>query len=340
MKKVWFNRWFSVAFHYMNSIRNNEDGAQFKMYATHPDRTHMALQAADYTDTEPVLGDDDYVDFALDFCKKHGIDVFIPRLHMYAIAKHIDLFEKVGTKVTVCRDLELLENLLEKQKFYEAIREKNIIAIPDYHVVNTADEFMAAYEALVSAGHQVCMKPTNAEGGMGFRIISNGRDTLSDLFGTVTPYLSTEQVYKTLSSVDRFEDLMVMELLNGFEYSIDCLASASGELLAAVPRRKADGRLRLLEEVPELIEIAHQVAATYKIPFNYNIQVKYNQGVPKLLEINPRMSGGLHVTCLSGINFPYLAVKSILGEHVDSQKPNYGILASHIEKYVIMDLGE
>ena len=132
----------------MNSIRNNEDGVQFKMYATHPDRTHMALQAADYADTEPVLGDDDYVEFALNFCKKHGIDVFIPRLHMYAIAKHIDLFEKIGTKVTVCRDLELLENLMEKQKFYESIRETNIISIPDYHVVNTADEFLTAYEAL------------------------------------------------------------------------------------------------------------------------------------------------------------------------------------------------
>ena len=103
---------------------------------------------------------------------------------MYAIAKHIDLFEKIGTKVTVCRDLELLENLMEKQKFYEAIRPKRTsFRFPDYHVVNTADEFMTAYEALVSAGHQVCMKPTNGEGGMGFRIISNGRNTLGDLFG-------------------------------------------------------------------------------------------------------------------------------------------------------------
>ncbi|MNQ91978.1 carbamoyl phosphate synthase-like protein [compost metagenome] len=131
-----------------------------------------------------------------------------------------------------------------------------------------------------------------------------------------------------------------MELLTGYEYSIDCLASASGELLAAVPRRKADGRLRMLEEVPELIELANQVAATYRIPFNYNIQIKYNRGVPKLLEINPRMSGGLQVSCLSGINFPYLGVKAVLGEKVEVQKPNFGILASHLEQYVIMNLGE
>lgn len=340
MKKIWFNRWFSVAYHYMNSIRNNEDGASFKMYATHPDRTHMALQAADFADTEPVLGDDDYVEFALNFCKQHGIDVFIPRLHMYAIAKHIDEFEKIGTRVTVCRNLELLEDLMEKQKFYESIRPKNIVAIPDYHVVNTADEFLAAHEALTAAGHGVCMKPTNGEGGTGFRIISDKRNVLADMLGTVTPYLTKDQVCKNLSTVERFEDVMVMELLNGHEYSIDCLASASGELLAAVPRRKADGRLRLLEEVPELIELANQIAATYRIPFNYNIQVKYNQGVPKLLEINPRMSGGLHVTCLSGINFPYLAVKSLLGEKVEVQKPTFGLLASHIEQYVIMNLGE
>ncbi|TXK84795.1 ATP-grasp domain-containing protein [Paenibacillus sp. N3.4] len=339
MTKIWFNRWFSVAFHYMNFIRNNEDGRQFQIYATHPDRAHMSLQGADVAETEPVLDGEEYLTFALGFCAEHGIDVFIPRLHMYTIAKHIQLFEKLGTKVIVCRDLELLESLLEKQKFYESVKQTSLMTIPDYRVVNTADDFMTAYGELVEAGHEVCIKPTNSEGGMGFRIISNKRDALSDLFGTIKRYLSTDQVYQILSSVERFDDLMVMELLPGFEYSIDCLASEAGELLAVVPRRKAGGRLRLLEEVPELIEIAHKVAARYRIPFNYNIQVKYNKGVPKLLEINPRMSGGLHVTCLSGINFPYLAVKSILGEHVGVQKPTYDILASYVEKSIIMNLG-
>ena len=39
MKKtrIYFNRWFSVAYHYMNLIRNNEDGLEFEIYGTHSD---------------------------------------------------------------------------------------------------------------------------------------------------------------------------------------------------------------------------------------------------------------------------------------------------------------
>ncbi|MBP1993486.1 ATP-grasp domain-containing protein [Paenibacillus eucommiae] len=334
--KIWFNRWFSVAYHYMNWIRDNNEGVEFKFYATHPDIAHMSLQAADHAEVEPVLEPEAYVEFCLEFCERHQIDVFIPRLKMLAIAKQVHRFEQIGTKVMVCSDIPLLESLMEKQKFYESVALTGIMQIPDYHVVQTADQFMIAYQTLTAQGHRVCIKPTNSEGGMGFRVIDPELDELTELFGPINRNITPEHAYRILSSVDHFDDLMVMELLSGFEYSIDCLASASGELLAAVPRRKAGGRLRLMEEVPELIEIAERVAATYKIPFNYNIQMKYNNGIPKLLEINPRMSGGLHVTCLAGVNFPYLAVKLLLGEQVDVQHPNYGILASHIEKSVIM----
>nr|WP_302847547.1 hypothetical protein [Paenibacillus sp. yr247] len=34
----------------------------------------------------------------------------------------------------------------------------------------------------------------------------------------------------------------------------------------------------------------------------------------------------------------YLAVKSILGETVDIQKPTYDILASYVEKSVVMNI--
>lgn len=129
---------------------------------------------------------------------------------------------------------------------------------------------------------------------------------------------------------------MVMELLPDEEVSIDCLADSEGKLLAAIPRRKSSGRIYLLEDKPELLEIASRVAERCRIPFVYNIQVKYNNGVPKLLEINPRMSGGLYITCLSGVNMPYLAVKAILGQPFEPPIPQFGIQASYLELPVLM----
>ncbi|AWV31462.1 ATP-grasp domain-containing protein [Paenibacillus odorifer] len=340
MKKVniYFNRWFSVAYHYMNLIRNNEDGVSVQIFATHPDIHHMSLQGADVAGTEPALTGIEYVQFCVDFCRRNEIDIFIPRLHMLDIALHAAMFDAIGTKVLVCRDLDLLETIMDKGKFYESVKETGIMTIPDYHVVSTAEQFKEAYQDLVAKGHRVCFKPTETEGGLGFRIIDNTRSPLQELFGHVTPLISFEEAYRILGSEPTFPELMVMELLEGYEYSIDCLSDENGRLLAAVPRRKAGGRLRLMEHIPELEEIASRVAEVYKIPFNFNIQMKYSGGIPKLLEINPRMSGGLHISCLSGINFPYLAVKSALGGEVQPAEFGDNVLASHVEQPLIMKI--
>lgn len=75
-----------------------------------------------------------------------------------------------------------------------------------------------------------------------------------------------------------------------------------------------------------------------EIPFVYNIQVKYKDGKPKLLEINPRMSGGLHYSCLAGINMPYRAVKVLImgNKAIERIEPHFGIKSSYLEKEVIL----
>ena len=240
-------------------------------------------------------------------------------------------------RLMVCCDIGLLESMIEKDQFYEALQGTGVVPIPEYYVVETAEQFKAAYEALVRNGHRVCFKPTNSEGGMGFRIIDNEMDALANLYSWVSLSVPFEQVFKTLSAVESFPKLMVMELLEEDEFSIDCLSDSEGKLIVAVPRRKSSGRIYILDELPELNEIARSVAEKCRIPFVFNIQVKYNKGIPKLLEINPRMSGGLFITCLSGVNMPYLAVKTILGQPFEQPVPQFGVKASYIELPVVME---
>lgn len=337
MTRIYLNRWFSVAYHYINMIRNNADGEKFKFYGTHPDINHMSLQAADHAETEPALEGLEYVQFCVDFCKRHLIDVFIPRLHMEEISRYAHLFDEIGTKVMVCRDIPLLDSMVEKDKFYASLADKNLVTIPDYRIANTAAEFKQAYEELTAAGHKVCFKPTKSEGGMGFRIIDNDRDPLKELYGYVSLSTTFKQAYETLSLTDRFDTIMVMEMLEESEYSIDCVATEEGELITAIPRRKSTGRVYLLEAVPELLEISQRIAKELRIPYAFNIQVKYNNGIPKLLEINPRMSGGLFITCLSGINMPYLAIQAALGKTIATPVPEFGIKSGYIEQAVIMN---
>lgn len=336
MTNIYLNRWFSVSYHYMNMIRDNPDRQLFKFYGTHPDPSHLSLQACDYSEQEPVLHGTEYVDYAVDFCKRHKIDIFIPRLKMLEIAKEVHRFDAIGTKVMVCRDIELLECMIEKDQFYEKLQGTGVVPIPEYYIVETAQQFKEAYETLIGNGHKVCFKPTNSEGGMGFRIIDNNMNPLENLYSWVSLSVPFEQVYDTLSAVEKFPKLMVMELLEEDEFSIDCLADAEGKLITVIPRRKSSGRIYIMEDIAELTQIACNVAEKCRIPFVYNIQVKMNKGIPKLLEINPRMSGGLYITCLTGVNMPYLAVKTIMGQPFEQPKPQFGVKASYIEKPIIM----
>ena len=54
-----------------------------------------------------------------------------------------------------------------------------------------------------------------------------------------------------------------------------------------------------------------------------NIQFKMNNGKPYLLEINPRMSGGLQLSCLAtDINLPSIALRKCTGLETEWQYPD------------------
>ncbi|MGC5326529.1 ATP-grasp domain-containing protein [Brevibacillus sp. SYSU BS000544] len=329
--RIWFNRTFSTAFHFIDMIRNNPDGHEFEFFATHPKKHSIVLQAADYAEIEPSLDVEDYIQYCLDFCKKHKIDVFVPNLHLVEIAKHVNRFEEIGTKVLVSSDYDLLQRISNKGTLFDSLRSVQGVELPEYRIVNDSGSFLRSVIELQEKGYKVCFKPANGEGGVGFRVIEKKKNTIGSLLGPLSNRISLEEAYQILSVERSFDDVMVMEYLDGFEYSIDCLAF-NGKLLAAVPRKKVEGRIRLLEENDELITLAHVIHNKLQLPYNFNIQIIYKNGIPKLLEINPRTSGGLFVSCLTGINFPYLAVKLLLSGEADVPAPNYNILATHFEK--------
>jgi hypothetical protein len=340
--KIWFNRWFTTVSHYIDMIRVNEDKRKFIIYGTHPNKDALYLQNCDYAFVEPDISGEEYIGFCLEFCQKHGIDIFVPRKENVLISKRLSAFEALGVKVLVCPEAKLMETMDNKADTYQLLSNgaANFL-IPDYYVVNNVEDFERAYEKLKEKGHTVCFKPVIGEGANGFRVIIDQIVSIDQFFnhgiGFRIPYAHACEI---LSQQDTFPDLMVLEFLEGREYSIDCLSSHD-KLYAAIPRMKGDGRVRELVEQAELIKLAHDFHHEFRLPYVFNIQVKYNNiGVPKLLEINPRMSGGMHISCLSGINLPYQAIKILLGEEVEVIKPRFGIRASHIEKEMILKYGD
>ncbi|MFZ0576337.1 MAG: ATP-grasp domain-containing protein [Psychrobacillus psychrotolerans] len=339
---IWFNRWFSTVSHYMELIRHNPDQQEFIIHGTHPNSDTVYFNYCDVFSTEPDIEGEDYIQFCLDYCIQNQIHIFVPRKENVLISRHLEKFEDIGVSVLVCPDGDLMAMVDNKAAMYQSLQNQEkegnfIVTIPSYQIVNNAQEFKEAYEQLSKVNTKLCIKPVIGEGASGFRIIDNDADTIPFIFNTASSQkISYETALRILQTQEHFPDLMVLEYLDGYEYSIDCLADADGTLLTAIPRKKGNGRIREIEYNKDLIEIAEKMAIQYKIPYVFNIQVKYKDGIPKLLEINPRMSGGLHISCLADINFPYYAIKLLLGNQLEPLYPKFGLKATHIEQPVIL----
>lgn len=338
MKKlnIWFNRSFSTTYHFINLIKHNNENRFFNVYGSHINKESIYLSLCDHSFEEPILHNEEYIDYCIQTCKEHNIEVLIPGYkNLFNIASNLDVFEKEGIKVLTSKDTNYMKITEDKIITYQEFKKNNICEVPEYRVVTNAEEFKQAYQELTEQGLKVCLKPAITEGGTGFRIIDQNSDSFGYVTGGMHPRITFEQTYKALQEKETFDEIIVSEYLDGYEYSIDCLAY-QGKLLCAVPRKKMSNRIRFLEENQELLDIAQRFNDVYKPDYIFNVQVRYTNGVPKLLEVNPRMSGGLQHSCLSGVNMPYQALKILLGEEVEELKPRYNITSGEVESPVVL----
>ncbi len=348
MLRIWFNRTYSTNLHTIALLRENPDCESVRIYATHADLSSPVVSASDVAEFEPsreVKGDS-YVDWALDFCVRHDIDVLIPRLHLVTIAEARERFAAHG--VAIVAGPAAAATLLEDKAAAYADARAAGLAVPPYRVVATGEELLAAFRDLTAEVGTVCMKPVRGVGGEGFRILTESRLTLADLSGSVP---SKVRVAEVAAALDRHIDgggvvppRLVMPLLPAPEVSVDCLADEEGNLLAAIPRTKS-ARTRLLVADAGAVEVARTIVARHKLSSLSNTQVRYwahpeHDRIPRpyLLETNPRISGGLYQTAFTGLNLPWAAVRLAMGDRVQLPTPQLGMALTTVSTIVCSDV--
>lgn len=145
--RVWLNRTYAENVFFMDQLRRNPCGRAVEIHATHGDPDSPILAAADIAAMEPEgLSPAAYVEYALDQCARHSIDVFVPVLHQTALAGHREEFAAVGTAL-LAPPAEAVHTFQDKVVAYEAV-EKLGVPVPPWWRVRTADELIAAVDEL------------------------------------------------------------------------------------------------------------------------------------------------------------------------------------------------
>lgn len=332
IKRIWMNHWFSTAFNIIGLLR--QDNPDVYIIGSNENEYSVIKNGCDEWYQEPILKDDDYVEFCLNFCKEHDVNFFLPRRGMLKISEQKDRFEEIGVKVMM-DDYHIVSTLNHKERAYEFFKENNIGTVPDFYIVKTVGEFKNAYEKLLEKYKQICFKFEKDEGGKSFRLIDNQRKGYAALFKKQNTRMTLDDVIDALSEREVFSPIMIMPFLPDEEISVDCLNTSKG--LIALPRVKGNTKYEVLRFEEKIIDICKDFQEKAGLECPYNIQFKYLDDIPYFLEVNTRMSGGIHMSCYaSGVNIPLLAIKKLSGEEMTwSCKYEEKILAQVLQPITI-----
>jgi ATP-grasp in the biosynthetic pathway with Ter operon len=335
---VWFNKGFSSTYNIITSIRAADPGASLRLVSSHTHRALAAFTVSDVSEVEPAgLSGNDYLEYCLDFCRRHEVDVLVPGKSAAFLTENAPAFAALGVRLLVAATGANLRILDHKGDVYASVR--HVVAVPEYRVVETREEFDAAWDYLSARYKTVCFKPARSVFGLGFRILTEEGDDLSRLLKGDAVMLSLAQARRLLAERESFPDLLVMPYMEGPERSIDCLGH-EGELVRCVVRLKPRGTNigQLLEHNPAVEETARTLTRHFALSGVYNIQLRDMQGVPHLLEINGRMSGGLHFAHFSGLSFPYWAIQLLLGrcQPRDVPVPRTGLRVGEVSVGIVL----
>lgn len=312
MTRIWFNHWFSAVYHIIGLIREGDPGRFFVIGSgTNPAAVYRAVCDA-WFDEPAEIGAEAYVDDCLTFCREQGVELFAPRRHLTAIAENAARFEAIGVRLLADPNAALHRMLDDKAATYAFFAQTAPEWVPDYRVAHSEAEFSSACEALGEKHARLCYKLVTDEGARSFRVIDARIETAQALLEKPGAKITLAAARKVLSGYDFAVPVLVMPYLAGPEISADCLATPRGNLV--IPRYKSGKRYSEVILFPEVQDACDRIIALLGLTMPLNIQFRVDGGRLYLLEINPRMSGGLQLSCkATGINLPDIAVQQLLG---------------------------
>lgn len=236
-----------------------------------------------------------FVDDVIALCRRDAVDVLFSTVdvELPGLAARRDELEAVGTALAAPSH-ETLVTCLDKYRLAQAVDGR--ARIPETRLLDR--EGVGAEWVF-----PVIVKPRSGAGSRGVRLIADRA---------------------ALEALGEDRSILIQENLPGDEFSVDVLAGLDGTVIAAVPRsrERVDSGVSIAGRTvrrEELSRTASDVARAIGLTGVANVQLRYSSdGVPALLEVNPRFPGAMPLTIAAGVDMPSLLLDLVLGRPVPS----------------------
>ena len=302
------------------SLRKNADGADVRIIGTDLREDAVGRHWVSEFSTLPPPESGGYIDEVNRLCARHGADMVLPQTTRETMALSASL-QKVRVPVAVSAGAAVsrANNKFELLRTFEGLD----LPHPRYFMVRSMADLAKRARQLGYPHSPVAVKPPVSFGSRGFRVLRgestwDRRRFLAEKPSAVETTL--EELGKILGrgSGSRFPELLVTEFMPGVEYSVDAFVGEKAQV--ALPRRRDEivngiSFRATVEDREDVARYTLRAARELGLRYAFGFQFKLDSdGVPKVLECNPRVQGTMVASLFGGVNVIWMAVKEALGD--------------------------
>lgn len=286
-----------------------------KVHVCNSDDLTVAFHYADKSVISPLIYDDAYIPFLLQYCEENQIHILISLfdIDLMMLARHREEFAAIGTRVIVS-DPELIEICNDKWKTYLFLKENG------FHVPQTSLTLQRTILGLDSGELQypVVVKPRF---GCGSIAMSIAEDEMALLYYFRRNTRTISQTYLKYESASEEEKILYQECLKGQEYGVDIINDLDGNVRSVIVKRKIAMRagetdIAEIVDVPVIREACERLGRLTRHIGNMDVDVFLVDDKPYILEMNARFGGGYPFSHMGGCDLPRAIVAWAEGRDV------------------------
>jgi len=320
------------------ALRNNPDGVKVRVIVCDMRDEVIGKYLADKFYVVPSAESPDFIDALLEVADHADVNVILPQVtrELLPLSENVHRFEAQGIAVAVASKTSI-ERANDKWMVLEAAKACGV-PCPEGVLTYSEIELVQAVKAFGYPAKKVVVKPRLSNGLRGLRI-------LSEELWDVTRFLKEKpgsleirlDELLTILRNGRWPELIVQEFLPGAEYTVDVFRGHHGAV--AIPRLREEIRSGItfqarVELRADLEQFALQLAEELDLRYAFGFQFKLSEeGIPKLLECNPRVQGTMVTAMFAGCNVIWWAVKEALGGKVVPNKPSSSVNGMRFIRY-------
>jgi len=281
------------------------------------DRT-VAFHYADKHILSPLIYDENYIPFLLDYCKENKIDLLISLfdIDLPVLARNKEKFAAIGTRVVVS-DPEIVDICNDKWKTHTFLKEHG------FHVPKTYLTLQKTLLALESGELQypIIVKPRF---GCGSIAMSIAEDEMALLYYFRRNVRTISKTYLKYESAAEDEKILYQQFLPGQEYGADIIHDLDGNFRNAIIKKKIamrSGETDIAEivDMPVIYDELKRLGALTRHIGNMDCDIFMVDGKPYILELNARFGGGYPFSHMGGCDLPRAIVSWALGNDVPDE---------------------